>query len=115
MYGGRNVVGPGGPAPSASAITPSVVTPAVLPWSCAVPIVVYRLTCSAERMPAPVARSTSATVASRCRSTKWVSHRPSGAGIVHSGWFGSSSPFADPTETFACHERSGTNAASASS
>ena len=54
------------------ATTAVVSSPDVLPWSWAVPAVVYRLTCSTEASPAPVARTTSATVTSRCTSTKWV-------------------------------------------
>ena len=64
---------------------PEAMTPEVLPWSWAVPMVVYRLTCSTDRRPAPVARSTSAMVASRCRSTNRVSsgtRAPSTAGVA---------------------------------
>ena len=47
------------------------------------------MTCSTLRMPAPVARHTSATVWSRCRSTKCSSHSPGLArgcpGTSHSG------------------------------
>ncbi len=72
--------------PRAWAITPSAFRPDVLPWSCAVPIVVYRLTCSTDRRPAPVARNTAATVTSRCRSTKCVSS--SSPGTSQSAWGG---------------------------
>ena len=74
---------------SAVAISPIALTADVLPWSLAVLIEVYRLMCSTLRMPAPVARSTSATVWSRCRSTKWESspaRSPSRSRTTHSGW-----------------------------
>ena len=64
--------------PSSSAVIPVAMTPEVLPWSCAVPMVVYRLMCSMDVRPAPTARAMSATVASRCRSTNSVV--PSAAG-----------------------------------
>ena len=48
---------------------PAGQAPEVLPWSAPVPAVVYRLTCSTERIPAPSALAMSATVTSRCRST----------------------------------------------
>ena len=57
-YGGRKVVVPSSAmsTPRASAMIPEAITPEVLPWSWAVPMVVYRLTCSTDRRPAPVAR-----------------------------------------------------------
>ena len=103
VNGGRNVVGPSASigCSSSSAITPSVSTPDVRPWSFAVPIVVKRLTCSGERSPAAAARRMSATVASRCWSTKQSSSvRPGGGGTDHSSVAGSAggatAPFADP-------------------
>ena len=89
-YGGRKVVVPSSAmsTPRASAMIPEAITPEVLPWSWAVPIVVYRLTCSTDRRPAPVARRTSPMVASRCRSTNRVSsgtRAPSVAGMVTGG------------------------------
>ena len=71
--------------PSSSAVIPEAMTPEVLPWSCAVPMVVYRLMCSMERRPAPTARAMSATVASRCRSTNCVAPSAAvGSGTRHS-------------------------------
>ena len=86
VYGGRKVVVPSSAmsTPRASATMPEARTPEVLPWSWAVPMVVYRLTCSTDRRPAPVARSTSPTVASRCRSTNRVQGRPAGSGTDQS-------------------------------
>ena len=72
VYGGRLFVGPcaPGPAPQASFTIAAVSVPLVRPWSIAVPMNVARFTCSVERSSWPTASSTSATVESRCISTK---------------------------------------------
>src|SRR6266511_4187406 len=63
-HGGRALVGPCAPAPAPRSwlTTSAASVPDARPWSTAVPMVVWRLTCSTLRRPVPSAAATSATV-----------------------------------------------------